>query len=476
MSETRFVSHKLRTRTVLWMIVFLGLSFSIFRYLPGLQITTDAWVAVMALVLPVLIAHKLRNPHRRFTSVERYSLVILIVIPLISAFTSWRMFGQPMVYGLLSQRGLLLLGCAFLMSYYLRCGRVRVDELESAFKVLAWTNLALCAPVIFLLDPNKFSDLPNLVTDGGGQYNQFILPLTFIVFGFLYYAVSGIRHRSKRMSMLSLPFLIYIVVGVSGRTLTISVLATYLVFSVIWAPRSNLMTNLIKGAVFVAAFVAVIQLAAPDKIPELLSKYSDAFKAVLLGLEGSDPSANARLFQTAIAEPLILDNPLLGTGVISNQWNDGYKNLFGYFHPSDIGLLGVVFVYGVLGAVLFAYQFVLAWTSTRHLGPSHPKVNNLHYAIAAYLLYFFLSSITTGAYVFWLEHSMLLLAILQYGRPQNAIQRQHRRRLPAGPSLTSARLAAACQGDQLKLIAAVTEKRPDTHRPSGRGLASYDKP
>lgn len=428
-------SPKPKTGKVLWMFVFLMLSFSIFRYLPGLQITTDAWVAAMALVLPVLIAHKMLDPRRRFTSIERYSLVILIVIPLIAAFTSWRVFGQPLAYGLLSQRGLLLLGCAFLLSHYLRSGYVRVAEIELAFKVLAWVNLALCAPVIFLLDPNQFSDLPNLVSDGGGQYNQFRLPLTFIVFGFFYYAVSGIRHRSTRMSMLSLPFLVYILFGVSGRTLTISVLTTYLIFLVIWVPRSTLITNLAKLAVVLVVLFAVVRVAAPDKIPELASKYSDAVNVVLLGEEGKDPSANARLFQTGIAAPLVLNNLFLGTGAVSNQWNDGYKSLFGYFYPSDIGLLGVVFVYGVFGAVLFAYQLVLAWTCTRHLGPSQPKVNDLHYVIAAYLLYFFLSSITTGAYVFWLEHSMLLLAILHFGRPRSAMQRRQPPTAQAAPEM-----------------------------------------
>ncbi|UUZ76163.1 hypothetical protein LP414_33175 [Polaromonas sp. P1(28)-13] len=282
----------------------------------------------------------------------------------------------------------------------------------------------LCALVIFLLDPNQFADLPGLVTDGGGQYNQFVLPVTFIVFGFFYYSVSGIRHRNKRLSLLSVPFLVYIIVGTSGRVLNISVLVTYLVFLVIWTSRSKLITHLSKVAVFAVVFVVVVQIAVPNKIPEMLLKYSDAFDAVLMKGEVSDPSANARVLQTAIAALLFYTYPLLGTGVISNQWNDGYKRLFGYFHPSDLGILGVVFVYGVFGAVFFAYQFVLVWKCIRHLGPSQPKVNDLHYAIAAYLLFFFLSSVTTGAYVFSLEHSMLLLAILQFGRLQSAIQRQ----------------------------------------------------
>ncbi|UUZ76162.1 hypothetical protein LP414_33170 [Polaromonas sp. P1(28)-13] len=103
-------SPKPRVRKILWMMIFLTLSFSVFRYFPGLQITFDAWVVLMALVFPVLIAHKLLNPRRRFTNTDKYSLAILVIIPPLAAFSSWWVFGQPLMYGLVAQRNILLVG------------------------------------------------------------------------------------------------------------------------------------------------------------------------------------------------------------------------------------------------------------------------------------------------------------------------------------------------------------------------------
>jgi hypothetical protein len=397
------------------MMVLIIFSFSLLRYLPGMQITTDIWVVIMALILIVFIFNKLLNPRIKFTSVELYSLVILTVMPAMGAFTAYFEFGQPIVYGMLSQRSSLLIGFVFLISYLLKSGYVRIQEVSVAFTALAWINLAVCAPVIFILNPNDYSDLPNLVSDGGGVYNQFILPMTFILFGFFYYAVAGLRRKSKWLTLLSLPFLIYLVVGVSGRTLMLSILVTYILFSILLLKPAKIISGLINFLSFTIVFLLVVQIVDPDKITEITSKYSDAFLAVIRGEEGGDPSANARIIQAAIALPLILQNPIFGTGTISNQWNDGYKSLFGYFHPSDLGLLGVIFVYGIVGAIVYAYQFLLTWRLTRNLKPAELLVHDLYFAISAYLVYFNLSSVATGAYVFWFEHAMIFMAILNYG-------------------------------------------------------------
>jgi hypothetical protein len=100
---------------------------------------------------------------------------------------------------------------------------------------------------------------------------------------------------------------------------------------------------------------------------------------------------------------------------MSHQWNDGYMELFGYFHPSDLGLLGAVFVFGIAGTALFLVQVGLFWRTLRFIRTVRPEVPTLHYAIAAYLIYLSLSSITTGSIVFAVENSIFLLAIQEYG-------------------------------------------------------------
>jgi hypothetical protein len=425
MIASRNSRDRIRIDRVVWLMLFLVLSFSIFRYFPGLQITSDAWIVIMALIFPFIIVYKFMNPNDRFSGIERYSIAILLIIPIIAAITSWQVFGQPVLYGLLAQRGLLLVGCAFLLSQWLRSGRIRAIELESAFKKLAWINIALCAPALLFLDPNNFDDLPGFVTEGGGIHNQFILPGSFIIIGFFYYALVGLRHQRMKMSLLSMPFFIYIVVGNSGRVVNISLVATYLIFLVALTPRSSLITKIFKIGVIGIILAAAIQIILPEKIPSMAGKYADAFDAVLTNEEVSDPSANARVLQTAIVIPFVLNYPIFGTGIISNRWNDGYKGLFGYLYPDDLGFLGVIFVYGLFGSLLFSYQFVLAWKVTRFLRAPRAKISDIYYAITAYLIFFYLTSVTSGSYVFWCEQPIMLLSILHWGSVDNTKAHYH---------------------------------------------------
>jgi O-antigen ligase len=158
-------------------------------------------------------------------------------------------------------------------------------------------------------------------------------------------------------------------------------------------------------------------MLAPEKFNSMIGKYADAFSAIG-GVDGvDDPSANARILQTAVALPLVEDNIFFGTGSVSNQWNDGYKGLFGYFHPSDLGVLGIIFVYGVFGFAIFIFQYILMWRQKILLISAIHSRRNTRFllAIMACLLFMLFSSITTGSFAFSTEQSLFFLAILRAG-------------------------------------------------------------
>jgi hypothetical protein len=76
---------------------------------------------------------------------------------------------------------------------------------------------------------------------------------------------------------------------------------------------------------------------------------------VLTGEMSNDNSSNARIWTSLTVLNYFEHNDLsiyFGTGRLSHQWNNGYERLFGYFYPEDIGLLGGLFLYGILGLFL----------------------------------------------------------------------------------------------------------------------------
>jgi hypothetical protein len=161
----------------------------------------------------------------------------------------------------------------------------------------------------------------------------------------------------------------------------------------------------------VVLIMFLLYLFPPASLVRFEEKMSDAIQVTLTGQEGNDVSANARLAEIALATPYIVESWLLGNGFISNQWNEGFKGVIGYFHPSDIGLMGVVFEFGAIGLMLFSWQFYYFWKFSKHLQ------NNLQYrellvAIKGMLLYFIFNSLSTGRYVFLVEQSFFCIALM----------------------------------------------------------------
>jgi len=154
----------------------------------------------------------------------------------------------------------------------------------------------------------------------------------------------------------------------------------------------------------------LVYLFHGDIIDRWTERYSDAFTVVLAGTLTRDASANARIHETNAVLPYVRRNWLLGNGGLSNQWEDGYKNKFGYFYTSDIGLIGVVFVYGVAGAALLYLQFLFALRYAK----THEDVRYSPFldASSVFLLFLFLHSFVTGSVAFDPSPSLFFIALL----------------------------------------------------------------
>ena len=93
---------------------------------------------------------------------------------------------------------------------------------------------------------------------------------------------------------------------------------------------------MISGVFFIIGYTSMI-----DRYKLLYNNVLDSFT----NESSSEPSAAVRFVEYNTAIEYILKNPVFGNGFISNQWKGGYQNIFGYFYPSDIGILGNIFVY-----------------------------------------------------------------------------------------------------------------------------------
>ena len=160
--------------------------------------------------------------------------------------------------------------------------------------------------------------------------------------------------------------------------------------------------------VVVAIFFSLGYTSLFDKYQVL---YKNVFN-VFIGESPDEASSAVRFMEMNIALDYISKNPLLGNGFISNQWNGGWHDILGYFYPVDIGLLGNIFVFGVIGTTLLYLPYAYSYTLAKQI-----RSNDVFFKTCEYmLLFFFLSMFFSAVNIRDSSSIMFLVCLLYYFR------------------------------------------------------------
>lgn len=394
---------------------FFLMSFSILKFFPGMTLLKEGWIVAILFFLVTLYLIDRLAKGLRFTKFEGYALLLLVWVPISSAVQSRSEFGQPLVYGLLAQRNIVLVGSAIILLYLLRHNRITLADIEQALVKLAWACLAVFTSFTWLLDPGQFVDAGKGFVGGGNvQEAAFKFNTAFVVFGVIYYLFKGFWRHSAKEVMAAILFLAYLILIEGGRSLLLSVLGAYMFFLLRWSSFGRLANMLPKALVLVALLSAGMLIFKQEYMSNLALKFSDAFTVVLTGKETTDASANARIVETLIAKPFIAEHWAFGNGGLSNQWQGGFESKFGYFFPSDIGIIGALFLFGIVGVLLLSVQFLFAIRYADRLPKNGGEHGALVNAVKGYLLYYAIHSLVTGKFVHSVETGLLFISILYW--------------------------------------------------------------
>lgn len=394
----------------------LPLSFRTFQFFPGMPLLQEAWFVMMALALPLVYLPWRLRCGGRLAKFESYVLLLMAVMPIWSALAAQREFGQPLIYGLLAQRGLVLVAAVPLLTRMgLERGWIRFKDLEDTLVLLAWGTLGLYLFMALLLDPSAYFAAYGLgFVSGPGSNAQFKFDVVFIVFGFYYYGFRGLRARTSTDHLRAAFFLLFLLLVIHGRSLLLFLLGVYLFLAVIWTPRkARLIALLPKIALSFGILWLALAIVAPEFTHALVTKFADAFTVVFTGEMTDDASANARIQQTLVATPYILKNWLFGSGLVSAQWSGGFETVIGdYFHPPDIGILGILFLYGAAGALFYSVQFIFGAAFARRATTASGAQANLVRALKGVILFTGLRSLATAQFVYYPEAILFATALL----------------------------------------------------------------
>ncbi len=393
-------------------VIALFMSFRTFQFFPGMQYVQEAWFLLCFLF--ILFAYPLWKIRigLRFSRFEFYLLILTFAGIALAAWRAQQVFVQPLIYGIISQRAIVLIAAPLILFNAMRYRNIQPKNIEAALLFLTWGTFLLFSAMRLFLDPTRFVSYGVGFVVTSELETSFKFPSYFIIFGVFYYAMLGLRTRRVRYYFAAL-ILFPAALGPSGRGLTVCVAATLLLC--LYRLR-GLRRTLITAAKFgfvLAILVGGLYAVAPQKLSTRAAGFADVFTVLSKGSLTTDNSANARIFETLTALPYIEEHPWLGNGVISHQWEGGSKGALGaYFYAADIGVIGVIFSFGILGLALFAYQYRFAWRAAKKLPSSY--YSPLLDATKAMVVYTALYSIAGGLCVWYPEVTLFFIALL-YG-------------------------------------------------------------
>ena len=422
-------NYSLRKSRVFQCMLFFTLIFGSLQFVPvvGGYLREIAIVMSGLFVAWLLVTRRSKRIGRFFTPFLRY-ISILVLLSLYSAWRAYDVFGQSFQLGFLANRGLFLLPACFVLLYAVKTNYIRLSEVESALVSLGWFSLIGYTLLNLLFDPRAFAEVAGFGygSEATDRYG-FIYETSFIVFCVIHYALKSISTRNFKYVPYALVHFGFILFIGERRLATVALLTSIIFF--VWY-RYKLGTfflslQIATGALIIGGLLGVVFLGFDFEF--LVQRFSDAITVVTKGTLTDDHSANARIYEMELAMVHISENPILGNGRISNRWEWGYYTAVGgRFFPSDIGVFGALWVWGVFGftVLVWQYYYVLRW---------YRQVRKYSFGgfgdtVFVYLIFMFLSSLA-HAKIFlqpWVSITFIsILGLIALQSHQNNIHRSN---------------------------------------------------
>lgn len=117
---------------------------------------------------------------------------------------------------------------------------------------------------------------------------------------------------------------------------------------------------MVGGFLSVSLIVTLLVIADPEFVDYYVELFGNAL-TVITGEHTTEDSTNIRYVESEIAMKGFEKHPVLGNGFLSSQWDEGYLQFYRYFYPADIGLLGNLYVYGIVGTLFYYIPFLAAF-------------------------------------------------------------------------------------------------------------------
>lgn len=393
------------------MLMYFIVTFRVFAYVPIGLIEDITTIFFILILLAFYLFELYVDFSNKKTTLIHLLILPILFIPFFNCIQAKEVYGQPVIYGLLAQRTNFLILVAVFNVFLLKKGMISLKQIEFYFLITTHFCLAIFFYYNLFIDPLQYIDT-ELVSYSMTRGYRFKFS-NILVNSLMFYCIFQIWINKLRSYYFSLIIcLLYTIVYVQDRSQLVAIAATLFLYYM----RNFSIRKKIFYAISIISGVVVLFFLLYWIFPELINIYIQLYTnatSLITGDLATDASTNLRITESKIAVEGFKEHPLMGTGFVSRQWNGGYNAIFNYFYPSDVGILGNLFVYGIIGTIIYYLLFFFSyWFSI-------PLKNNFDVFLVTCqytMLFLFIDMMTVASNIKYIGIIAFFVSIIYYYR------------------------------------------------------------
>ncbi|MCO5249642.1 MAG: hypothetical protein M9887_11925 [Chitinophagales bacterium] len=349
---------------------------------------------------------------KRFSTID--SLVVLMsLFVFYTALTSSAVFDQPILKGVfISMKTYLPIISIFLFYYLFKTETVTMNQYNIGMLMVCWVNLVLYIFLMFTINPAVFKDTTDMVgfnpSKGGYVFN---FPPNFIVYGIFFYFIDYTINKNRFSLLLSFVLIAYILFLDKGRIQFVCIVGALALHTLWLLPLKSIMFRVFDIILVTVLMLLIVYWIEPELLDVVYNMFM-VFAKAIFGIETGESSADARWVEIASVLSYFDKHPgqwFFGIGFIPR---DEMWLRFGYLYFTDIGIFGVLLVFGIVGSVLlFLFFLYPAFVVRKIKNFKHDIIFN---TIVGSVFYLLLTSVFTGGFAFAPASMLSIFMVLEY--------------------------------------------------------------
>ena len=393
----------------LWVLFFV-LSFRVLARFPS-GIFEVLFVFIVIITFSISIRHIVLGLINERSNVYQLVLIPLFILPFIVAWQAYVEFGQPYLMGLLTQRQHFIIFAGYFLLIMLQRKKITLKNLERHLIVSLIIIMIIMSFFSIFINPTIFSETEFV------EYNinkgwKYGFPSDVIATIILISCLKILRFNKLKYLIVLIFGILYFVIYIQDRSQILMITMTIGLYFLRNVSLNKKIIYVAYGSIAFTFALTLLTMLQPELFDHYVRLFSNA-STIVTGETTSEYSTNVRLKESAIALKGIAKHPWFGNGFVSSQYKGGFSGILGYFYAADIGILGNLFVYGIIGTFIFYIPFILVISWTKKLRHHH----DILLTTCQYGLFFiFLDMITAASNIKYLGLPSIFFAIIYYYR------------------------------------------------------------